>query len=62
VLTEGEDVDDAARSLARRLASLPQGAVRAALAALKAARELPLPVGLEAERRLAYLTERFNSD
>ena len=62
VLPEGADVDDAARALARRLVALPQASVRSALAALKAARELPLPLGLEAERRLAYLTERFNSD
>jgi enoyl-CoA hydratase/carnithine racemase len=62
VLREGEDVEDAARSLARRLAALPQASVRSALAALTAARELPLPLGLEVERRLAYLTERFNSD
>lgn len=62
VLREGEDVDDAARALARRLAALPQASVRSALAALKAAGELPLPLGLEVERRLAYLTERFNFD
>lgn len=62
VLPEGVDVDEVARSQARRLAALPRAAVRAALAAAKAARELPLREGLAAERRLAYLTSQFKSD
>ena len=62
VLAEGVEVDAAARALARRLAGMPPVAVRSALAALKAARELPLWVGLRAERRLAYLTAQFNSE
>lgn len=62
VLPEGVDVDVAALSYARRLAALPRTAVRSALQAAKAARELPLRDGLAVERRLAYLTSRFKSD
>lgn len=46
--------DEAAMAYARRLAALPRVAVRAALRALKAARELPLQQGLVVERALAY--------
>lgn len=62
VLAAGVDVDEAALSYGRRLAALPRAAVRAALTAVKAARELPLREGLAAERRLAYLTSQFKSD
>ena len=62
VLPEGVDVDAAALLYARRLAALPQTAVRSALQAVKAARELPLREGLAAERKLAYLTSQFKSD
>lgn len=62
LLPEGVDVDAAAMSYARRLAALPPTAVRSALQAVKAARELPLRDGLAVERRLSYLTSRFKSD
>lgn len=47
------DVDAEARDAAARIASLPPAAVRAARQALLAAADLPLPLGLGAERRLA---------
>jgi enoyl-CoA hydratase/carnithine racemase len=56
VVPTGADVDEMALSYARQLAALPRAAVRAALSAIKAARELPLREGLAVERRLAYRT------
>lgn len=61
VLEPDEDVDSAARDLARRLAELPSAAAAAAVAAVKASMDLPLSQGLQEEERLSYLTRRFNS-
>ncbi len=61
VLDPLEDVDEAARRLAADLAKLPPAAAQAATAAIRASVELPVEQGLLEERRLAYLTRRFNS-
>jgi enoyl-CoA hydratase/carnithine racemase len=48
-----DDVEAAASALAARLARLPAAAASAARRALHAAGDLPLPLGLETEKRLA---------
>lgn len=48
-----DDVDTAGRELAARMAGMPPGPLRAARRALRAAADLPLPLGLDAERALA---------
>lgn len=48
-----DDVDAAGRETAARLAAMPAAALRAARRALRAAADLPLPLGLDAERALA---------
>lgn len=61
VITDGTDVDVAARALAARLASLPPHAAQAATRAIRASVDLPVEQGLRLERRLAYLTQRFTT-
>ena len=48
-----DDVDAAGMEVAARLAAMPPGPLRAARRALRAAADLPLPLGLDAERALA---------
>ena len=53
-----DDVEGAALALAKRLAAIDPRAARAAKWALRAAGDLPLPAGLDLERRLAELVYR----